>query len=101
MNQNEEIENIEETDLDLSEADDFEVDEEEIEIDTDDKEKTDQEATRAIVITLTQTQYEVVVQAIQHIKDQFDYPIYDGKAVEIMAAEYLGGVKYESSETAG
>jgi len=99
----EEIEEIEEADLEVS--DDESRDSDDIEFEEDSEEDDDYdlgkvetnepEATRAIVIPLTQTQYEVVMLAIQHIKDQFDYPIGDGKATEILAAEYLAGATHE------
>jgi len=105
MNQkNEETDEIEEIEeLDSIDSEDDSIDSEEIEFegnpeedeDSEDKVDNEPEATRAIVIPLTQTQYEVVMLAIQHIKDQFDYPIYDGKAIELICGEFLSGVKHE------
>jgi len=85
----------EELDTDSVDSDDVDIDEEIEEIDVDENESSEPEATRAIVIPLTQTQYEVVIMALQHIKDQFDFPISDGKAEEILAAEYLSGIEHE------
>jgi len=103
MNQkNEEIDGIEEADLELTDdmSDDFESEEiEETNYDLSDsgieKPSGEPEATRALVFPLTQTQYEVVIMAIQHVKDQFDYPIGDGQAATLICGDYLAGVEHE------
>lgn len=92
MNQiNKEDEEIDEADLEVvdEESDDIEFEEEDEDYDLGEKKIDEPEATRAIVIPLTQTQYEVVMMAIQHVRDQFDYPIMDGKAVELICIEFL------------
>lgn len=95
----EEVDEVDEADLEVDESDDsddieFEGEEDE-DYDLGKIESNEPEATRAIVFALTQTQYEVVIMAIQHIKDQFDYPISDGKACELICGDYLSGVEHE------
>jgi hypothetical protein len=50
------------------------------------------EELRTIIVTVTESQYEIIAKALAHVKEQNDLQMLDGKALELICGDYLAGV---------